>query len=289
MCKLNLKAKLFIVISLVVLVVGMSLFALGFNQTVDYKDSFEVRVTTNQRTGIETVRNETEKFFEDNDINPKDYAYQELGEGKVLIYKFNKEVPTKVGELQEYVQSKLSETLKVTVEINEVVSNKDGDMGWVVLALGIAVVAVFVYAIIMEKLAGAVATISSSILAGLLFVSLMNITRIPAYPFVGVSLGLAIVFGAAIALSTVNRLNEEYKNSSKVDTFEIAEKVNKAEILKYLIITAVLLIAAVAISAFFTPYMMIVGGQIAIAGLCAIASSYFGAPLLWAVIKGKKK
>ena len=52
MCKLNLKAKLFIVISLVVLVVGMSLFAIGFNQTVDYKESFEVRVTTNQRTGI---------------------------------------------------------------------------------------------------------------------------------------------------------------------------------------------------------------------------------------------
>lgn len=289
MCKLNLKAKLFIVISLVVLVVGMSLFAIGFNQTVDYKESFEVRVTTNQRTGIETVRAETEKFFEENGIKAKDYAYQEFSDGKVLIYKFNKEVPAKVNELQEYVQGKLTETLKVTVEVNEVVANKDGVSSWVVLALGIAIVAIFAYAIIMEKLAGSIATICASILSGLLFIALMNITRLPAYPFLGVSLGLSITLGAGITLSTINRLNEEYKNANKSDTFVIAEKINKVERLKYLFIAAVLLIAAVSISAFFTPYMMIIGGQIALAGLCAIVTSYFGAPLLWAVIKGKKK
>ncbi len=289
MCKLNLKAKLFIVISLVILVVGMSLFALGFNQTVDYKDSYEVRITTNQRTGIDTVRTETESFFEANGIKAKDYAYQELGDGKVLIYKFNEEVPEKVNELQTYVQAKLPETMKVTVEINEVVSGGEKITGWAILALGIAAVAIFAYALVMEKLAGSVATVTSSVLAGLLFISLINITRLPAYPFVGVALGLSLALGGAISLSTVNRLNEEYKNTNNADAFLIAEKVNKAEGLKYLFIAVVLLIAAVAISAFFTPYMMIVGGQIAIAGLSAIATSYFGTPLLWALIKGKKK
>lgn len=289
MCKLNLKSKLFIVISLVVLVVGMALLSVGLNQTVDYKNSFEVRVSINQRTAIETIRTETEKFFDDNGINAKDYAYQELGEGKILIYKFSKEVPAKVNELQAYLQSNLEGTLKATVEIDEVVTNQSEINGYIALALGIAVIAIFIYAVIMEKLAGSVATVCASLLSGLLFISLISITRIPAYPFVGVTTALAVALGAGMAVSTVNRLNEEYKNSAnKKSTFEIAEKVEKAECLKYLFTAIILLVVSATISAFFVPYMMIIGGQIALAGICALAVSYLGAPLLWAVIKGKK-
>jgi hypothetical protein len=289
MCKLNLKSKLFIVISLVVLVVGMALLSVGLNQTVDYKNSFEVRVSINQRTAIETIRTETEKFFDDNGINAKDYAYQELGEGKILIYKFSKEVPAKVNELQAYLQSNLEGTLKATVEIDEVVTNQSEINGYIALALGIAVIAIFIYAVIMEKLAGSVATVCASLLSGLLFISLISITRIPAYPFVGVTTALAVALGAGMSVSTINRLNEEYKNSAnKNSTFEIAEKVGKAECLKYLFTAIILLVVSATISAFFVPYMMIVGGQIALAGICALAVSYLGAPLLWAVIKGKK-
>ena len=289
MCKLNLKSKLFIVISLVVLVVGMALLSVGLNQTVDYKDSFEVRVSVNQRTAIETIRTETEKFFDDNGISAKDYAYQELGEGKILIYKFSNEVPQKVNELQAYLQSKLEGTLKATVEIDEVVTNQSEINGYIALALGIAVVAIFIYSIIMEKLAGSVATVCASLLSGLLFIALMSITRLPAYPFIGVTTAFAMALGAGMAVSTVNRLNEEYKNSAnKKSAFEIAEKVEKAECLKYLFTAIILLVVSATISAFFVPYMMIVGGQIALAGICALAVSYLGAPLLWAVIKGKK-
>ena len=79
-----------------------------------------------------------------------------------------------------------------------------------------------------------------------------------------------------------------YFPSCKIDTFIVVEKVGKAESLKYVFTALVLLTVAAAISAFFVPYMMIVGGQIALAGVCALAVSYFGSPLLWAVIKGKK-
>ncbi len=289
MCKLNLKSKLFIVISLVVLVVGMALLSVGLNQTVDYKDSYEVRVSVNQRTGIETIRTETEKFFDDNGIKAKDFAYQELGDGKILVYKFNNEVPEKVNELQAHLQSKLTDTLKATVEIDEVVTNQSEITGWVALALGIAVVGIFIYSIIMEKLAGSVATACASLLSGLLFISLMSITRIPAYPFIGVATAFAMALGAGMTVTTISRLNEEYKNSAnKVSAFEIAEKVEKAECLKYLFTAIILLIVVATISAFFVPYLMIVGGQIALAGICALAVSHLGAPLLWAAIKGKK-
>lgn len=288
MCKLNLKAKLFIIISLVVLVVGMALLSVGLNQTVDFKNSYEVRVSVNQKTGIETIRTETEKFFEDNGIKTKDYAYQEIGDGKILVYKFNNEVPVKVNDLQSHLQSKLTGTLKATVEIDEVVTTQSEITGWVLLAIAISAVAIFVYSIIMEKLAGSVATLCASILSGLLFVSLVSITRIPAYPFIGVVAALSIALGAGITVSTIHRLNEEYKNSANKQTFELVDKVAKAEKGKYLFVAIAWLIVAVAISAFFAPYMMIVGGQLILAGICALAVSYFGAPLLWAVIKGKK-
>lgn len=288
MCKLNLKAKLFIIISLVVLVVGMALLSVGLNQTVDFKNSYEVRVSVNQKTGIETIRTETEKFFEDNGIKTKDYAYQEIGDGKILVYKFNNEVPVKVNDLQAHLQNKLSETLKATVEIDEVVTTQSEITGWVLLAIALSAVAIFVYSIIMEKLAGSVATLCASILSGLLFVSLVSITRIPALPFIGVATAIAIALGAGMTVSTVNRLNEEYKNSANKQTFELVDKVAKAECAKYLFAAIAWLIVAIAISAFFVPYMMIVGGQLILAGICALAVSYFGAPLLWAVIKGKK-
>ena len=58
---------------------------------------------------------------------------------------------------------------------------------------------------------------------------------------------------------------------------------------KYLFTVVAILIAAVALVAFIVPYLIIAAGQMAIAGLCACFAAYFGAPLVWAAIKGSKK
>ncbi len=289
MSRINLNAKLCIIITLILIVAGMAFFAIGPNQTVDYSNSYEVRVSVNQKTGIETVKSATEKYFSDNGIKTAEYAFQELDDGKVLIYKFKNEVPEKIYGLANYVQPQLEETLKVTVDVDEVVANDNQLSGWVLVALGIATVAIFLYALIMEKLSGAIATLSSSIFSAVLFVALINLTRIPAYPFFGVGIGFALAFGATLSVSTANRLKEEYKLANGVDAFAVADKVMETEKNKYLFTLIILLIGAVAVSALFLPYLMIVGGQIALAGVSALGIAYFTTPLVWASIKSAKK
>lgn len=290
MNRISVKSKLFIIITLIVILAGMAFFAIGPNQTVDYSNSYEVRVSVNQKTGIETLKSATEEYFNNNGIKTADYAYQEIDGGKILVYKFKNQVPEKISGLAEYVQPKLSETLKVTVDVDETMVQDNQLSVWAIVALGISAVAICLYALIMEKLSGAVATICSSIFSALLFVALVNLTRIPAYPFFGAGVGFALALGSALSVTTANRLKEEYKNSAdKTDTMAIADKVMSSEKGKYLFAMIILLVGAVALAALFVPYMMIVGGQIALAGLSALAVAYFTTPLVWASIKGAKK
>lgn len=293
------KYKLFIVITLAILVVGMTLFGIfGFNQAVDYKDGYEVRVSVEQKAGnsLTVLESATEEYFAKEGIKPIEYATQKMDEGKTLVYKFNKDVKIDEDALAAHIQSKLDAdssitNLTATADYNSVVGYKEFKAGYLLLAVSVAVVAIFVYTVIMEKLSGAVATVGASVLAALAFVALMAITRLPAYPVVGVTIALAMVSCAVLACATVARCKEEYKNAaqSKPDTWQIADKVMSSEKKKYVFTLVAFLIAALAISAFIAPYMMFVGGQILLAGATACTVSYFVAPLLWAAVKAKAK
>jgi hypothetical protein len=139
----------------------------------------------------------------------------------------------------------------------------------------------------MEKLASAVAVICSAILSFLVFVALTSITRIPAIPYVEVLTAFSAVLGAVLSVTTVGRYKEELKNATgKVNTGELAVKVANAECKKYSFTLISVFIAAVAVSAFFMPYMMFAGGQILIAGVSAVAVSYTITPVIWTAVKG---
>lgn len=296
---LNKKNKLFIVITLAVLVVGMTLLGIfQFNQTIDYKNGYELRVAIEQNAGDakSVLLSSTEDYFEKNGVKSAKYAFQDLDEGKILVYKFSKDVKIDTVKLAKHIQDKLDANttcagVKATAEYSTVIGNDKFDAGWLILALSIGVVATFVYALIMEKLSGATAMIGSSILSALAFVAIMAITRIPAYPLLGASIALATITASVLSVATSARFREEYKNSaeSKPDAVVITEKVMATEIKKYLFTAIAFAVVAVAISVFFVPYMIIVGGQVLLAGLCACASSYFVTPLIWSLIKNCKK
>lgn len=303
---LNKKYKLFIVISLVLLVVGMTIFGIfGFNQAIDFKKGYEVRVSIDNNVGNakSVLEDATESYFDAKGIVSAEYAFQKMDDGKTLVYKFREKISVTESDIETYVQNKLDTdvtnngtavgvgVVEVTAFYGEVIGNDYFEVGWLLLALGIGVVITFVYALIMEKLSGATATVGASLLASLLFVAVMGITRIPAYPFVGYGIALAGILAAVLSVATVGRCKEEFKNSasSKLSTWQIADKVMKYESKKYLFTAVAVLVAAVAIAAFIVPYMIIVAGQIVVAGACALYSAYFGAPLVWAAIKGSKK
>ncbi len=290
------KFKWFIVATLAILVVGMTLFGIfGFNNTVDYKESYEVKVSIDQNVddAVKILKETTDKFFETNGIDDKGYAFQTQGDGTTLIYKFSSLSDAqlaKIDGLESVLNTALASTsAEATVEPNVVSGANDLQSGWVILALGIAMVAIFIYLLIMEKLASAVAVICSSALSTLLFVALMAITRVPAIPFVEVLACLAGIIGAVLAVTTVGRYREEIKNTTgKFSAASVADAVAKKDKKKYLLALIAILVAAVAVAAFFVHYIMIMGAQIAIAGLVATFSAYFMTPFMWVLIKGRK-
>lgn len=297
MNRLAKKYKLFIVITLAVLVVGMAIFGFfGFNQAIDYSKGYEVRVSIDQNTtsARQILQSSTEQYFDLKGVNPVDYATQQLNDGKTIVYKFDKDIKLDKQDLKSHIQSNLNQNslnnITANVEYDLVLGNGEIEIGWLLLGIGIGLVATFIYALIMEKLSGAVAMLCSSVVSALAFTSILSLVRLPSAPAFSASLVLAIALSAVLSLTTVAKLKESYKNSvNKPDVIELTEKVMKNEGRKYLFVAIAVGVCAVAISAFFMPYIMFAGGQILLAGLSATVVSYFVTPLLWSAIKSNKK
>ena len=305
MCNIFKKSKVLIIVALIVIVAGLAMFGfLGFNQTVDHKTSFEVKVEIDQNvtaddetTASALLENTVNEYFNNNNIKTAKYAFQKLDEGNVLIYKFSKDVELDVDALVNYVQPKITEkfgadVVEVSANYSEVITN-DGDyLGWVLLSIAIAVAVVFVYAVIMEKLAGSVAVISSAVLAGLISFALTALVRIPAFSMIGVTVAVATALGAALSISTVNNLKQELKVATangKADLGDIVSDTMNGECKKYLFVIIASAVACVALSAFLAPYLMFVGLHALVVGLSATCGAYALTPVLWGAIKGAKK
>ena len=291
------KMKYFVISSLIILVVGMTLLGIfGLNKPIDYSDSYEINVSIaiDDDSLKQEMKETADKYFEENGIIYASFQSQE--DGMSLVYKFTTDQTSKVQELKSALDAVLS--LNPQMGTNEVtVVSKYATQGSLVqplkilLAYGIAVVAIFVYMLIMNKLASAVAVICSSIASVVMFIAMIALTRIPALPYFEISAMFAGILGLLLAVSTVGRYREELKNTvaNKFSVNEIAEKVAKTESKKYLYILVAIVIASVAVSAFFMRYMLIIGGQLLIAGIASVACAYFISPLIWTAIKGKDK
>ena len=291
------KMKYFVISSLIILVVGMTLLGIfGLNKPIDYSDSYEINVSIaiDDDSLKQEMKETADKYFEENGIIYASFQSQE--DGMSLVYKFTTDQTSKVQELKTVLDAVLS--LNPQMGTNEVtVVSKYATQGSLVqplkilIAYGIAVVAIFVYMLIMNKLASAVAVICSSIASVVMFIALIALTRIPAVPYFEISAMFAGILGLLLAVSTVGRYREELKNTTanKFSVNEIANKVAKTESKKYLYILVAIVIASVAVSAFFMRYMLIIGGQLLIAGIASLACAYFISPLIWTAIKGKDK
>lgn len=282
------KTKLFIVVTLILLVAGMAVFGfLRFNNTVDYAKSYEVHIKLEQNidTDKETMIDSAEKFFADKDIKVVSSQKETAG----IIYKLASEQPNeKITELQEEINNALNSTNKVTASINVVDANYNIQPLSIIIAYAVAVVALFIYMLIMNKLASAIAVAGSSILSVLLAIAIIALTRIPAAPYVQFMLLLAGVLSAVLSVITVGSYREQLKGAEKYSVKQIAEKVAMADKKKYVFALVITLVSAIAVAAFMTPYMLVLGGQLAIVGLVSVAVAYFFTPLLWTAIKKDK-
>ena len=292
-------AKIFFIVALVLIVAGMTMLGIfNFNQSVDYKNSYEMQISVDQNVGtsVQTMKNSAEKFFSDNGIAPVSYATQTMNDGATVVYKFNWDVSAKVGELKTAVKAALDADTSFTgvgvdVEFYVLGGDNASQVGKVVLALGVFAVIIFLYALIVEKLAGATATIFSSLLASVLFVSMINLVRIPALPFVSVTTALSALLAATLSVATVNKYRELVKLSDgKANLTQIVDKASKSALLIYVFVCAALIVAAALFVGIlgWVSYLFL-ALQIVVAALCGTASAYFATPFMWVVIKQSKK
>ncbi len=289
------KIKWFVVSILVLLVAGMTVLGFaGFNNTLDYADSYEINITIEivNDDAKEILKDTADKFLDLQEVDNSNYQITKNG----IIYKISDDPSLDMANLKSALISALEANANtadndVTVKINKVsVLGEIMQPGKVLLAFGIAIVAIFLYMLIINKLASAVAVICSSLVSVLAFISIIAITRIQALPFLEISAVFAGILGAVLSVSTVGNYKKALKNTTeKLSAKTVVNNTSVLEAKKYLIALIGVLVAGFAVFAFFTPYLMIIGGQIMVAGVSATLSAFFTTPLLWTAIKKNKK
>ena len=282
------KIKWFIIAAVAVALVGMTVLGFfGFNNNVDYRESYELQVSLEHeaQSDIDVMRDTAEKFFVDNNINVVDV--QLVNDGAGLIYKLPNEISAEnVSAFEKALTDKIT-TNEITVVVNNVYVHNQLNPLTLLLAYGIAVVAIFVYMLIMNKLASAVAVICSSVVSVLLYIAMMSITRIPAVPYVEFMAMLAGIIGAAVSVTLVGSYKEKIDSAEKGTCEQVANWVAKEDFKKCLYVIIVTAIASVALLLCFNIYMATLAASLMVASLVSVITAYFTTPMIWTAIKGK--
>ncbi len=297
MKSLNKQIKIFLIATLVILVAGMAMLGIlgGFNQSVDYSASYEMQVSVDQDAGksIEVLKSSAEKALADNGLTPVDYASQELDEGVILVYKFNSDVSDKAQAVKTAVQSALDKdsgatNIKADVKVYKLSDYFAKQVGKTVLALGIAVAIIFVYSLIMNKLAGGVSVFCSTVLSVLVYLSIVSLTRLPAQPFLAILAGATCALSAGLSAVITSKYRSAVKENDKASAQNVAEDTHKALKSVYILILVAILVIAIIAGAIGLMSTLFLGLIVLVAGVSSVVSSIYMTPCIYMLIKGKK-
>jgi len=296
----SLLTKIFLIITLVIVVAGSCIFGIfGFNQDVDYSSSYELNVSLKQNIGEagSEVKKVTDEYLAEKGISHEAYAFQQGDDGRTHIYKFSADASDKidVAELEKKVEDAVKEKavwIDATVHFYKTTPTRFEQNYLAIIAGVVAVLAIFIYEIFIGKLAGAVSVLCSTVISALLYVALVGGTRIPAGDFIGVGIMLASALAGIFTMSIIEKCKQADDNvgNKNVSYFEIAQDATKRSMIRMITVSAIGIIAAILI------FALGVNFSIALQLIVSIAVSFFTAygfaGFTWAIIKnvgGKKK
>ncbi len=308
----NVKFKLWITITLALIVAGMTILGIfGFNQTVDYSDSYELQVKVEKNLGDANVimTEEVDKYFAEKGIKDAEYSRQSETDGEKLIYKFKSSealfedangLDTIKSELKAKIEQAFvdrgSEQIKhagLQVEVNAYSATHviNQNVWKFVLAIGIAVVVMLVYIMIMEKVAGSLTVFFNTIIASILTIALMALTRIPAYPYLYGAIAISALLSSVISMVIVNRCKEIAKNvaNEKMTAGEIVEKATSLSTLRIIFMGGAILVASLLLIILGTGMLKLMGLQLLVAGASSIFTSYGFTEIFYGLLKKTNK
>lgn len=287
------KIKIWIILTLVVVVSGLTLFGfLGFNKATADDVCYEVIVSVDQDVKDSASKAEefSKEFFESKNLKYSNYSTQKVGFNNKLIFKFDTDVSEAIAGLEEYIEEKINdEERDVEVVLYQAESKLNFSILKTLLGVLIVVGAIFIVSLIAFKFKSSLAIIASSIVSFVIFLSLMAITRIPALPFVFISTIMAIVLSAVLSTNIVHGYNEIEKNSvdEKLSSSEIADASVSSKLVSILVFVISLLLFSVGLS-FALGYGLFLALQLLVLNVSAVYSAIVITPLLLATLKKNK-
>lgn len=289
-CRSNCVFKAIITVVLALIVVGIALASIfGFNNSVDYKDSYEVVVGVTQKIDEKSIaaKNAAENFFEAKGVAPVDYLSQTSNDASRFIYKFETKTEIDVNELKAEIEKAVNDaSIGVIAEVSELkdVSNK-ADLG-LVWVLSIAVVFGLVYLAISENFASGLSAIFTAITAGVLFVAMLGLTRLPAYPFLSLNLMVTFILTFVLSLVLARRFKEIaiLNGQESIDKVDIICKASCISLKRFILFGIIGLIFSIAL-AVWGSYLTILGLQFVISIVCSFLVAYAFMPKFWLLLK----
>lgn len=297
MMKIFEKLKIWIIVALVTVLLGAIILAVfGFNQTPDYKSSYEVSVSVDQNVNGsgDLIDDTAREYFSAKGYKLSDYATQKTDEGDKYIYKFHKAGDIDKDELKGVLQAALDNdatlgalNLRAAAEYGEVEITSDYSVGKILLACLLGLVAAFAVSFFTVKFASALTVVCNAVMTLVFYTMIVAITRIPAMP------DFAIVGGAAMLLSVVMtfvitcRYKEKLKLDEKAEIPEVA-----ASGLKDGFVRLCFIACAVALTSLLLciggVYFLFIGLKLIIAAISAFLVSCVATPALWTIFKKLK-
>ncbi len=306
---LTTKFKLWIIIALALVVVGMTLLGIfGFNQTVYYDNAYELEVKVEKNLGEAdaVMEAEIESYFKAEGIKYATYAYQKVDGGESLIYRFHKSSPlfsdsAKLEKVKLDLETKIETAfnthgqeltgLQIEVSARSVVNYKNQNVFNFVLAGAIALVILFVYVLIMEKIVGGLTVLCNAVISGILSIALLAITRIPAMPYMLATIVASIILSSLISVVIINKCRELNKNvaNEKTSVADIAKEATKSSLIRIIFIAAALLVASLLLIILGTGMIKLIGLHVIVAGVASLFTAYGFTEIFYNLFKKKRK
>lgn len=290
------KTKIFLIAGIIAVLFGMVLLGIfGLNKTVDYKESYEIKVSVNQnvQNSSEVIKDAAEKYFSEKGLKYVAYGTQSIEEGQAFIYKTNNKKDISAAELKTALQTALDDKAEATGLVADALVYKTSVTPYynvfnVVIATVIAVAVAFILGFFTVKTAGATAVACSAVISALLFVSLVSLLRVPAEPFFAAGLAIAVILAETFSFAGVHALRKGLKASDKADLGTVKDGV-LGKLLK--LIAAITIAAAVftVVALIFGKAYLVFGGlQLLIAVIVSGLTSLIGSPVVFDALRKKQ-
>lgn len=285
------KWKIWLIAVLVIIVAGMTIFGvIGNNQSIQYKEHYELSVSVKdiKDTDKKVFKDAVDKYLGDNDLHDVKYAFSTEEDGGKLFYVFTDDVSNHVEGVKNAVKAAIPSGYNVETEclvVSPIYTQPN--LNIIYVAVIFAVVS-FIYLLFLEKIVAALTSLCTSVIGGLLFISLASIIRVPANPYlIYVTAGVFALSSAISSIFSHMAKDKFEKSAEKLSYSQVADNIANKNLIANVFMNAGFIVAAVAFISVGSMQLKFLGIQLVLASLVITFIGLFISPCIWTLLNNK--